>query len=481
MADGIRPYWKNFIGGQWRDGGDGGRIPVTDPANGEVIAEVAQGTAGDIDLAVKAARACFDSRVLRDVRPHKRGDLMLAVAAELGKAADEIALLECRDNGKTMANGRNEVTLTQRYLTYYAGLADKLEGRQIPLGDGYVDYTTHEPYGVSAQIVPWNGPLPVGARSIACALVTGNTVVLKSPEDSPLSLFLLAEACERAGVPAGAVNIVCGYGTEAGAALAGHKDIDHIVFTGSVPTGQSVLRAAVDRVIPCVMELGGKSGGIVYADADLDRTAASAVRGIFSHAGQICSAGSRLIVHRSIHDDLVERIRTLAAARTVGPGIEGCDIGPLINARQLDRVEALCKVGLAEGATAMLGGARVPGVKGHFMAPTIFTGVRPDMRIAQEEFFGPVLVVIPFDTPEEALKIANGTDFGLAAGVYTQDLRLAHWTADRLVAGQVYVNEWWAGGIETPFGGMKRSGYGREKGQEALLGYVQTKNIGIRL
>ena len=481
MADGVRPYWKNFIGGEWVDGGDGTTITVTDPATAEPIAEVARGTAGDIDLAVKAARACFDSRVLRDVRPHVRGDLMLAVAQELGKAVDEVGVLECHDNGKTLANGRNEVALTQRYLTYYAGLADKLEGRQIPLGDGYVDYTIHEPYGVSAQIVPWNGPLPVGARSIACALVTGNTVVLKSPEDSPLSLFLLAEACERAGVPAGAVNIVCGYGHEAGAAVAAHPDIDHIVFTGSVETGKSVLRSAAERVVPCVMELGGKSGGIVFADADLERTAASAVRGIFTHAGQICSSGSRLIVHRSLHDELVARIRELAAARTVGPGIDGCDMGPLINARQLDRVEALCDVGVAEGATVLLGGKRVPGTKGHFMAPTIFTGVRPEMRIAQEEFFGPILVVIPFDTPEEAIAIANSTDYGLAAGVYTRDLRLAHWAAERLVAGQVYVNEWWAGGIETPFGGMKRSGYGREKGQEALLGYVQTKNVGIRL
>jgi aldehyde dehydrogenase (NAD+)/betaine-aldehyde dehydrogenase len=481
MADGIRPYWRNWIGGDWVDGGDGTTIPVTDPATGEVIAEVARGTPADIDRAVRAARACFDSRILRDLRPHRRGDLMLKVAEELGKAADEIAVVECRDNGKTLANGRNEVTLTQRYLTYYAGLADKLEGRQIPLGDGYVDYTVHEPFGVSAQIVPWNGPLPVGARSIACALVTGNTVVLKSPEDSPLSLFLFAEACERAGVPPGAVNIVCGYGAEAGAALVAHADIDHIVFTGSVETGKSVLRAAAERVVPCVMELGGKSGAIVHHDADLDRTAASAVRGIFTHAGQICSAGSRLIVHRSLHDDLVERIVKLASARTVGPGIEGRDMGPLISARQLARVEALCAAGIAEGATAVLGGARVPGLAGHFMAPTIFTGVRPDMRIAQEEFFGPVLVVIPFDTPEEAVAIANGTPYGLAAGVYTRDLRLAHWTADRLVAGQVYVNEWWAGGVETPFGGMKRSGYGREKGQEALLGYVQTKNVGIRL
>lgn len=481
MTHGIRPYWQNFIGGEWVDGGDGTRISVTDPATGQPIAEVARGTPADIDRAVAAARACFNSRVLRDLRPHKRGDLMLAVARELDACVEEIALLECHDNGKTLAAGRAEVALTQRYLTYYAGLADKLEGRQIPLGDGYIDYTLHEPYGVSAQIVPWNGPLPVGARSIACAIITGNTVVLKSPEDSPLSLFVLAEACQRAGVPAGAVNIVCGYGHDAGAALAAHRDIDQIVFTGSVATGQSVLRAAVERVVPCVMELGGKSGAIVYADADLDRTAASAVRGIFNHAGQICSAGSRLIVHRSIHDDLMARVQELAAKRSVGPGIDGFDMGPLINARQLDRVEALCRAGEEEGARLLMGGARVPGVAGHFMAPTIFTDVRPDMRIAQEEFFGPVLVVIPFDTPEEAVAITNGTDYGLAAGVYTRDLKLAHWTADRLVAGQIYVNEWWAGGIETPFGGMKRSGYGREKGQEALLGYVQTKNVAIRL
>lgn len=481
MSTGIRPYWQNYIGGAWVDGSDQGRIAVTDPATGEVIAEVARATPTDIDRAVAAARKCFDSRVLRDLRPHRRGDLMLEVARQLDSAADEIALLECRDNGKTLAAGRAEVALTQRYLTYYAGMADKLEGRQIPLGDGYLDYTLHEPYGVSAQIVPWNGPLPVGARSIACALITGNTVVLKSPEDSPLSLFLLAEACERAGVPAGAVNIVCGYGHDAGAALAAHHDIDQIVFTGSVETGKSVLRAAVDRIIPCVMELGGKSGAIVYADADLDRTAASATRGIFHHAGQICSAGARLIVHRSIYDDLVARIKSLAALRTVGPGHQGCDMGPLINSRQLARVEALCAAGVADGATLVMGGSRVAGLAGHFMAPTIFTDVRPDMRIAQEEFFGPVLVVIPFDTPEQALAIANGTEYGLAAGVYTRDLKLAHWTADRLVAGQVYVNEWWAGGIETPFGGMKRSGYGREKGQEALFGYVQTKNVAIRL
>ncbi|PMR72211.1 aldehyde dehydrogenase [Halomonas heilongjiangensis] len=477
----IRPYWKNFIGGEWVDGTGNERIVVTDPATGAPIAEVARAMPADVDQAVAAARRCFDSRALAAMRPHQRGEMMLEVARQLDELADDIATVECFDNGKTMAAGHADIALTRRYLSYYAGMADKLEGRQIPLGEGVLDYTTHMPFGVSAQIVPWNGPLPVGARSITCALLTGNTVVLKSPEDSPLSLFLFAEACERAGVPKGAVNILCGYGHDTGAALVAHGDIDHIVFTGSVETGRSVLRAASERIIPCIMELGGKSGGIVYPDADLDRVAKSAARAIFHHAGQICSAGSRLIVHRSIHDDLVARLKGEAETRTIGPGIDGCDMGPLISARQLDRVESLCRVGVEEGATLVTGGSRLAGRPGHFMAPTLFSGVRPEMRIAREEFFGPVLVVLPFDTPDEAIAIANGTDYGLAAGVYTNDLRLAHWTADRLVAGQVYVNDWWTGGVETPFGGTKRSGYGREKGQEALLGYVQTKNVGIRL
>jgi aldehyde dehydrogenase (NAD+) len=480
LADQIREYWKNFIGGEWVDAADAGRIPVLDPATGEVICEVARGGAADIDRAVAAARQAFASRVLLEMTPAARGELMFEIARQLESLADEIARVEMRDNGKTLQNGYKEVALTQRYLRYYGGLADKLEGRQIPLGDGIVDYTVHMPYGVSAQIVPWNGPLPVGARSVACALVTGNTVVLKSPEDSPLSLFLFGEACERAGVPKGAVNIVCGYGKEAGAALVAHDDIDHIVFTGSVETGKSVLRAAAERVIPCVMELGGKSAGIVYADADLDRTAKAAARGIFTHSGQICSAASRLLVHRSIHDELVEKLRAEAGIRSVGPGVDGRDMGPVISEKQLSRIEGLCQAGVEEGATLVAGGTRLE-QSGYFMPPTIFTGVMPHMRIANEEFFGPVLVVIPFDTPEEAVRIANGTEYGLAAGVFTRDLKLAHWTADRLVAGQVYVNDWWVGGVETPFGGAKRSGYGREKGQEALLGYVQTKNIGIRL
>ncbi len=476
----IKTYWQNYIDGRWLDAAEGGRIGIENPATGEQIAEVARATRVDVDMAVAAARARFKARTLVDMRPMARGRLLLEIGRHMEALAEEIALVECLDNGKTLTGGRNEAMAASRYFTYYGGATDKLEGRMIPLGAGYVDYTVPAPFGVSAQIVPWNFPLQIAARSVACALATGNCVVLKSPELSPLSCYFIAEACERAGVPAGAVNLLCGYGHDCGAALASHPDVDHIVFTGSVKTGQSILRAAADRIIPCVMELGGKSAGIVFPDADLDQVTASTAAGIFSNAGQVCSAQSRLVVHRKVHDEVVERIRAKAASLSIGPGIEGKDLGPLISGPQLDKVEAFCLAAGQQGAKTVTGGRRV-GAKGHFMQPTVFAGVMPDMTIAREEVFGPVLSIQVFDEAEEAIELANGTDYGLCAGVYTKDLRTAHWTADRLVAGQVFVNEWFAGGVETPFGGTKRSGYGREKGQEALLNYVQTKNIGIRL
>lgn len=481
MASEIKDDWKNYIDGAWCDGGDGGRIALEDPATAKPLAEIAQATAADVDRAVSAARAAFEARTLIDMRPSARGQLMFDIARVFEDMAEEIALAECLDNGKTLTGGRNEAMAAARYFTYYGGAADKLEGSMIPLGAGYVDYTIPTPYGVSAQVVPWNFPLQIAARSVACAIATGNTVVLKSPEISPLSVALLAEALDRAGVPAGCVNIICGYGAEAGAALVSHLDIDHIVFTGSVATGRAIMHSAAERIIPSVMELGGKSAGIVYADADLEQAAASTAIGIFSHAGQGCSAQSRLVVHRSVHDEVVERLVAKAEALEIGPGIEGRDLGPLISAPQLDKVEGYCLAGVQAGAKAATGGRRVEGLAGHFMQPTVFTGVEPGMTIAREEIFGPVIAVLPFDEDDEAISIANGTDFGLVAGVYTRDLNRAHQTAERLSAGQVFVNEWFAGGVETPFGGTKRSGFGREKGQEALLNYVQTKNVAVKL
>lgn len=477
----VKKYWQNYINGNWVDALEGGRIDIENPAEGAIIAEVARATSQDVDSAVTAARACFNSRVLYDMRPTNRGQLMFEVARHLTEMANDIALTECLDNGKTLAGGKNEALAAARYFTYYGGLADKLEGRMIPLGADYIDYTIPTPYGVSAQIVPWNFPLQIAARSVACALATANTLVLKSPELSPLSTYYIAEACHRTGVPAGAVNILCGYGHDCGAALVTHPDIDHIVFTGSVATGQSILRAAADRVIPCVMELGGKSAGVLFEDADIDQAVNSTASGIFSHAGQICSAQSRLIVPERLHNEVIDKLAAKAKSLSVGPGIDGHDLTPVISAAQADKIEGMCLAAVQAGATAVTGGRKREDLAGHFIDATIFTDVTPDMSIAREEVFGPVLAVLTYSDPEEAIALANGTDYGLCAGVYTKDLATAHWAADRLVAGQVFVNEWFAGGIETPFGGMKRSGYGREKGQEALHNYVQTKNVGIRI
>ena len=480
MSD-IKKYWRNYINGEWVDAEDGGRIEIENPATGGIIAEVARAQKDDIDRAVAAARACFESRELYNMRPTNRGQLMFDIARHLTEMADEIALAECLDNGKPLAGGKNEAMAAARYFTYYGGLADKLEGRMIPLGADYVDYTIPTPFGVSAQIVPWNFPLQIAARSVACALATANTVVLKSPELSPLSTYFIGEACHRAGIPKGAVNILCGYGHDCGAALVSHPDIDHIVFTGSVATGQSILHAAAERVIPCVMELGGKSAGVLFKDADVDQAVNSTASGIFSHAGQVCSAQSRLIVPKALQNEIIEKLVAKANSLSIGPGIDGHDLTPVISASQADKIEGMCLAASQAGAEAVTGGRKHEGLPGHFIEPTVFSNVTSDMTIAREEVFGPVLSVLTYDDPEEAIALANGTNYGLCAGIYTKDLATAHWAADRLIAGQVFVNEWFAGGIETPFGGMKRSGYGREKGQEALLNYVQTKNVGIRI
>lgn len=481
MTEILKKYWQNYINGNWVDGIDGDLISIENPATGAEVAEVARAKSTDIDLAVEAARTCFASRELYNMRPTNRGLLMFEIARHLTEMADDIALAECLDNGKTLAGGKNEAMAAARYFTYYGGLADKLEGRMIPLGADYLDYTIPSPFGISAQIVPWNFPLQIAARSVACALATANTVVLKSPELSPLSTYFIAEACDRAGVPAGAVNILCGYGHDCGAALVSHNDIDHIVFTGSVATGQSILRAAADRVIPCIMELGGKSAGILFEDADVDQAINSTASGIFSHAGQVCSAQSRLIVPTKLKDQVVEKMAAKANSLSIGPGIDGHDLTPVISRGQAEKIEGMCLAAAQAGAKAVAGGRRRDDMAGHFIEPTVFANVSPDMTIAREEVFGPVLAVLTYDDVEEAIALANGTDYGLCAGVYTRDLNTAHWAADRLSAGQVFVNEWFAGGIETPFGGTKRSGYGREKGQEALQNYVQTKNVGIRV
>ena len=471
--------WQSLIGGRWVDGDR--RLPVEDPGSGETLGEIALADADTVDAAVRAAHHCHRRRALTAPRPAQRLELMFRIAAEIRRVTEEGAELLCRESGKPLADARGEFEEAARYFEYYGGMADKLEGRSIPLGDGYVDWTVREPHGVSAQIVPWNFPVGIAARSLSVALAAGNCVVMKSPELAPAALTLLARACQEAGVPDGAVNLVCGYGPEAGAALVEHPLVNQIVFTGSVPTGRSIGRTAAERVVPCVMELGGKSAAVVHADADLDTVLASIHSGIFFNAGQVCSAMARVLVHESIHEQLLERTVELAEGLRVGHGLEPeVELTPLISAEQLERVERMCQAGVAEGARAATGGARIDR-PGYFMQPTVFTDVRPEMSIMRDEIFGPAISLLPFRDTEEAVDIANGTEYGLVAGVFTRDLDRALHTAQRLEAGQVFVNEWFAGGVETPFGGIAGSGYGREKGLEAFDNYLRTRNIAIRL
>lgn len=354
------------------------------------------------------------------------------------------------------------------YFEYYGNQASTVEGKSIPLGAGYYDFTDCEPYGVSAQIIPWNYPVEMTARSLSAALATGNTCVIKTPELTPLSDFIFAHAAETVGLPKGAVNILCGWGRQAGAALSGHPDVNQIVFTGSVPTGVAIATAAAQNVVPCVLELGGKSAAIVHEDADLEAFENDIRWGIYFNAGQVCSAMSRVIVHESRHDELVERAVKVAKSLSVGPGMErteaGANMGAMVSEGQRDRAAGMVSDAEAQGATVATGGRKM-NIPGAFLEPTVMANVTPEMTIAQEEVFGPVLSVLKFRDEAQAMEIANGTQYGLVGGVFTADMDRATRAARQMRAGQVFVNEWFAGGVETPFGGFGKSGYGREKGR----------------
>ena len=476
-------YYQNFIDGQFVDG-RAGRIVVDNPATGEPLAEQAIANAADIDQAVSAAKRCHDSKALSSMRPVDRGRMVRAIGDYLLANIDEIAQLLTLEAGKPLWESVMEVEGAARYFEYYGNQAETLEGRSIPLGDGYYDFTSYEPRGVSGQIIPWNYPVEMTARGMAAALATGNTVVIKSPELDPLTHYYYGLAAQACGFPEGSINLLCGYGHEAGAALSGHTNVDQLVFTGSVPTGIAIATAAAQNVVPCILELGGKSAAIVHRDADLDNLMDSIRWGIFFNAGQVCSAMSRLIVHRDIHDEVLERCVALANSLSVGPGIErpefGENMGAMISLGQRERAIGLIDRARHGGATIAAGGEAVDG-GGFFLKPTILASIDASMEIASTEVFGPVLSVMAFDDNEDPISISNSTDYGLVGGVFTQDIDLAMRTARDVAAGQIFVNEWYAGGVETPFGGYKKSGYGREKGREALMNYVQTKNIGIRI
>ena len=476
-------YYQNYVDGQFVDGG-ADRIVVDNPGTGAPLAEQASANAADIDAAVAAARCCHESGVLSAMRPVERGRMVRAIGDYLLANIDDIAQLLTLEAGKPLWESVVEIEGAARYFEYYGNQAETLEGRSIPLGKDYYDFTTYEPRGVSAQIIPWNYPLEMTARGMAAALATGNTVVIKSPELDPLTHLYIARAAEAAGFPPGAVNILCGVGSEAGAALSAHPGIDQVVFTGSVPTGVAIATAAAQNVVPCVLELGGKSAAIVCVDADLDNLIDSVRWGIYFNAGQVCSAMSRLIVHESIAGEVRERVVALAESLSVGPGIDrpefGANMGAMISKGQRDRAVGMVARAREAGADIATGGV-APDEAGFFLAPAVIAGVTRDMEIARSEVFGPVLSMLTYQDESEAIAVANDSDYGLVGGVFTRDIDGAMRVAQRIRTGQVFVNEWYAGGVETPFGGYKKSGYGREKGREALMNYVQTKNIGIRI
>ncbi|MEM1164257.1 MAG: aldehyde dehydrogenase family protein, partial [Pseudomonadota bacterium] len=445
MAE-IKPYWRNYIDGAWVDGG-AGRIDVFNPATGEKLAEQALADERDVDRAVQAAKRLHTSGVLRDMRPIVRGRMVQAMGRYLLDNLDTLAELLTLEQGKPRWEGEMEIRGAAAYFEYYGNQASTVEGRSIPLGSGYFDFTHHEPYGVSAQIIPWNYPVEMTARSLSAALTAGNACVIKTPELTPLSAYIFADAAEAAGMPTGAVNILCGLGSQAGAALSNHPDVNQIVFTGSVPTGVAIATAAAQNVVPCVLELGGKSAAIVHDDADLEGFETDVRWGIYFNAGQVCSAMSRVIVHESRHDELVERAVKVAKSLSVGPGAErrepGATMGAMVSESQRDRAAGMVAEAERQGALVATGGRKM-NIPGAFLEPTVLEDIRPEMTIAQEEVFGPVLSVLSFREDAEAIEIANGTPYGLVAGVFTRDLARATQAARHLRAGQVFVNEWYA-------------------------------------
>jgi aldehyde dehydrogenase (NAD+) len=473
--------YKMYVNGEWVGSRSGQVFESIDPATEEVLATVPRGNAGDIDDAILAARRAFEA-VWGHTKPRDRADLLFRLANAIRAHVDELAELETLDQGKPLSTSKREVLSTARYFEFYAGAADKFYGETIPLGPDYVDFTLREPLGVTAHIVPWNMPLNMVGRSVGPALAMGNTAVVKPAEQTPLTAVKLAELMEEIGFPAGVYNVVTGYGEEAGAALSRHPGIDSLTFTGSVETGRLVMKAAAEHIKPVVLELGGKSPHIIFADANLDVAVAEAAKGIYSNCGQVCSAGSRLVVQESIKEQFVDRLAAHSRALKIGPGMDSPDLGPLNSQEHYARVLDYVSIGQREGASIVTGGSRPDHLgRGYFLAPTIFDSVAPDMRIAQEEIFGPVLTVLTFSDEDEALAIANGIKYGLVAGVFTNDINRAMRLARGIKAGQIFVNEYYAGGEETPFGGYKQSGFGREKGMAALLNYTQIKNVAIRI
>jgi aldehyde dehydrogenase (NAD+) len=466
-----------FIGGTWGAADGGETIVLRNPSDGSTLCEIARGRAADVDRAVEAAEAALAGPWGR-MPQFERGRILQRIGTLVLEHVDELAQLEALDVGKPLKQARADVIALARYMEFYAGAVDKIHGTTIPYLDGYTVYTLREPHGVTGHIIPWNYPMQIIGRSVGAALAMGNAAVLKPAEEACLTALAFVEIARRAGLPDGALNVVPGLGAEAGAALAGHPGVRHVSFTGSVGVGKLIQTAAASNVVPVTLELGGKSPQLVFEDADVDAALPFLTNAGIQNAGQTCSASSRILVHRSRYDEVLSGMAERYSALRAGPAMNDLDVGPLVSARQKEIVEGFLSRGkdleiAAQGqvvSDAPAGGA--------YVAPTLFAGVTPDHLLAQDEIFGPVQVVIPFETEEEAVQIANGTAFGLVASVWSRDGARQMRLAKRLRAGQVFLNNYGAGGgVELPFGGTGLSGHGREKGFEALYGFSQLKTV----
>ena len=471
-----------LVGGVWRAAADGRTLALLNPSDGAPLAEIARGSAADVAAAVAAAQAALEG-AWGALGAAERGRLLLKMSVLVLGQVDELAHLEALDVGKPLRQGRADAVALARYLEFYGGAADKVMGQTIPFARGYTAFSVREPHGVTAHIVPWNYPMQIIGRSVGAALAMGNACVLKPAEEACLTALAFARIAQQAGLPAGALNVVPGLGEEAGAALAAHPGVRHISFTGSVAVGALIQAAAARNAVPVTLELGGKSPQIVFADADLDAALPFLVNAGIQNAGQTCSAASRILVERPVFDAVVARMAERYRALRIGPALTDPDVGPLISPRQLELVQGYMAL-VRDSGLHLAGEATLPAglpAGGCYVAPMLVADVDPRHRLAQEEVFGPVQAVIPFEGEAQALEIANGTPYGLVAGVWTRDgsraLRMAH----KLQCGQVFVNNYGAGGgIELPFGGVKHSGHGREKGFEALYGFSVLKTVAIK-
>jgi len=475
------PSKPMLIGGQWVQAASGETFETVNPANATTITTVASAGAADVDRAVDAARRAFEDRAWSDMNPHQRTRVLLRIADIIEAHADELALIESLDVGIPIRLARYQIAIAAETFQYYAGWPTKMLGTVNPVDASVHCYTVREPVGVCAGIIPWNGPLTMAAWKIAPALACGNTVILKPAEQSPLSALRFGELVSECGLPDGVVNIVTGLGETAGAAIAAHPGIDKVSFTGSTETGKKILSASVGNLKRVTLELGGKSPHIIMPDADLELAARNAASGFCLLTGQVCVAGTRILVHETVHDEFADALAKQIAAYQVGdPFAEDTMLGPVVSAAQFDRVTGYVALGQQEGARIAVGGEPVQG-PGYFVEPTLFEGVRNDMRLAREEIFGPVAALLPFRDADEAVRIANDTPYGLAAAVATSDVSTAHTLARRLRAGVVWVNTHGELDLSFPFGGFKQSGLGRELGERSLDSFTELKSVFVRL